>query len=775
MITTISNEPVITAYKNLFVSAGISAEADMLSGVLSDDQKEALAKAQFTAQDLSSLANAVFSYPDYLPLLGNFLNVFLGVKQYSAIFGFFHKAFISRIGTLAYVSKNASQFDMAERTFDRFIEAVRACNIDAVLYETMLFAVLDMDSKETVSKWKRPAYGYLTDLAHSNEREFIKKITSGFKAYGAGAFGFAYERNIEGVTEVLTENYLTNPEFKTRDVWNLLNKRPKAVVEYLNKKLSANDGEKKDIVDMLIGFKLQPEVAGILSGIYHKEKNQAIKKAIIEHIDIPAEIKPAAEHLLTANAERLIKNPVQSFLGLNYDAYPGLTYAGGKDAPLSVSAYILDSYAGLAGSRAYMETAHFKKAFNEASLDAFCKFAYERILTVGFGVSNEWAMLLIIQNTSEQQIKLILSELVELYDESLSDGVAVFISLIALIRPELVSGLPLIFAKNNEQNKTLNAVLVRAMENCGKYTHAAVEAFKDGLLPEFVLNGNLAYEIETLGGTIELRINEDTSIETVFPAGLSENELDTKTKQQIEYAKQVMHAQLVKQLNKLYSAYETGKMQNLKEFEADLKNPLFVFFAERLLWGRYKDGKLIAIFKLDGAKTTTVVIRESAKDENCSICVLHPAEYEGSEYLSNNIKQPTAFNQLNREVFYKENFKPQGSVVLKFNGLFVQGESFVARILNFGWEAGSRTKEGLVLSFVRKNHELGIAAEISISPVSLDAGTQTAVLGELRFYKINELSKHDELNDRTRSLSLIGVPDRFFSNVLYELVAGAKK
>ena len=783
MIITVSTEPLKKAYFALFESAKLPADmqaalADGLTedacAILSAQQQETLSSTVFGLQAINNLSSVLFSYPEYVGHLSNFLTTFLSVKQYDAIFLFFNKAFVSRIGSNPFVSRNAKNFDMAERTFDRFIEAVRTCGVLENNWLPLVFSVLDADQAAPRAKWKRPAYDYLIGTAHSNEREFLKFITANFALVGLSAFKFAIEAGIEGVLDSLVASYLADDKFKTHEAWTLLRKYPKPVVAHLLEKLTQNEGDRKSIIDMLVGFKMEEGVAQKLAEIYGKEKSPIIRRIIIEHIDIPILSNIKQEHQLVGMANKLGHNPIESFLGLTFDCFPMLTLESGKEAPLYMGALLLSNYKNLASSRAYAENSYFSQFINQASLNEFCKFTFDRVLDGGFLAENEWAMLMVVQNTSVTMLKNLLTEVCNFYDESLSDGFAVFVSLIALVRKNDVCEVASVFDAFAKHTNAFRAVLLRAVANCGKYSTIEVEELKDKFTPEFKLNENLGCEYKLLNGVAELRIKDDTTVEIIYPAGVSEADLDSNTKFELNQLQQAMRAELIKQLNRLYSAYETGKKWSVEGFREAINNHLFNSLAERLLWGKYKNDKLIAIFKVSGAKLQDVVEREKTFDTDYTIGVLHPIEYESSEYLTNNVKQPPAFNQLVREVFYKEAYKPQGSAVLKFNGLFVFADSFVGRILENGWVAGLRSRHGSIISFLRYNYELGVVAEIACSPMSEKPQNESATLGELRFYKIADMSDAGQA-ERAHSLSLHAVPDRFFSNILYELVIASRK
>ena len=785
MIIVASIEPLKKAYSALFKSAKLPdelseilikhlTEQDGTSAILSAEQKEKLALAVFAPQDVASVASALFSYPDFILYLSGFLTTFLPVKQYNAIFYFFNKAFVSRIGTTPFTSRNSKDFDMAERTFDRFIEAVHTCGVLENSWMPMLFAILESEAGEPMLKWKRPVYDYLFDTAHSNERDFVKSITANFGSVGIGAFRFAIGAGIEGATTALVTNYLSDERFRTREVWTLIKQNPNQAVAYLIECIDTNQGERKDIVDALIAFKMHEGVAGKLAEVYFKEKSPAIRKAIIEHINIPVVSSVNQEQQLIALADKFGRTPSEPFLGLNYDSFPPLILASGMEASRNVAGFMLFSYKSLPSSRAFLENAFFTQLLTQESLNKFCKFVFDRVLDDGFSASNEWAMLLVVQNADEALLKSLLNELCSYYDESVSDGFAVFMSLIALTRPEFVLGCADVFNAFPKSAKDFRAVLIRAAATSGKYSQSEVETLKDKLTPTFKLNANLGYEYKLLAGIAELRIKDDTTIEVIYPAGVSEDTLDSNSKREINDIKEAMRAELVKQLNRLYMAYETGKKWSIVEFKTQLENHLFASLAERLLWGKYKNGKLLAVSCISAGRMSDVTQRENAFDTDFVIGVLHPMEYEASEYLANNVKQPPAFNQVIREVFYKEAYKPQGSVVLKFNGLFIRADGFVSKIIANSWVLGLKSHDGRIVSFLRRNYELDIVAELCCSPISTTPQNEDATLGELRFYKLADMSEQGQA-EKSRSLSLHAVPDRFFSNILYELVTASRK
>ena len=83
-----------------------------------------------SVQKMSDLSNALLVDADFCDYLHRFLIVLLNTKQYDLLYTFFDKAFISHVCGVVFNSRNANKYSLMERSFDRFVEALKFSKVE---------------------------------------------------------------------------------------------------------------------------------------------------------------------------------------------------------------------------------------------------------------------------------------------------------------------------------------------------------------------------------------------------------------------------------------------------------------------------------------------------------------------------------------------------------------------------------------------------------------------------------------------------------------------
>ena len=170
-----------SALENLWCNGGLNkAMATDLNIFITDNlpDEEPLWQSYTTPiipkiQDLTNLSNAILIDADFCEYLNRFLLVLLRTKQYDLLYMFFDKAFISHVCNIIYNSKNAQNYSLMERSFDRFIEAVKFSGIKNIEILPALFDIINSFEGQLYSRWQRPAKEYLFDFLNQNEEEYL--------------------------------------------------------------------------------------------------------------------------------------------------------------------------------------------------------------------------------------------------------------------------------------------------------------------------------------------------------------------------------------------------------------------------------------------------------------------------------------------------------------------------------------------------------------------------------------------------------------------------
>ena len=122
---------------------------------------------------LAGVSNAILLDADFCEYLHRFLIVCLRAKQYDLLYMFFDKAFVTHVCNTVFNSRNAQTYSLMERSFDRFVEAIKFSKTDVKELVPALFDIMNSYEGQLYSRWQRPARDFLIDYTNQNEEDFI--------------------------------------------------------------------------------------------------------------------------------------------------------------------------------------------------------------------------------------------------------------------------------------------------------------------------------------------------------------------------------------------------------------------------------------------------------------------------------------------------------------------------------------------------------------------------------------------------------------------------
>lgn len=207
-----------------------------------------------------------------------------------------------------------------------------------------------------------------------------------------------------------------------------------------------------------------------------------------------------------------------------------------------------------------------------------------------------------------------------------------------------------------------------------------------------------------------------------------------------------------------------------------VENPIMQQFAISLIWGEYQEGKLIATFRyIEDGTFNTIEEEEHELTKDMVIGLIHPLELSEAErelwkeqLEDYEIVQP--FPQIAREVFLAE--EKETVTVEKFGGIQVNGRSLLGKLTKYGWNRGSVQDAGMYYTFYKEDTRTGLGAELAFEGSPVGYEEDDVCLFEIQFYKAGTVNRgsyeYDEIDD-ARRLAPNQVPERFFSEILYDV------
>ena len=127
-------------------------------------------------------------------------------------------------------------------------------------------------------------------------------------------------------------------------------------------------------------------------------------------------------------------------------------------------------------------------------------------------------------------------------------------------------------------------------------------------------------------------------------------------------------------------------------------------------------------------------------------------------------------------MFSLSNYSNMSSFVARFNGMIVNGTLFVEELKQKGWIEGQHQKPFGLVSMVKLNPTYNLFCEIEFCANHLDDLSEITVK-ELRFYNLSNVKFQNNTwrVDKVNAKALKTLPQRFFSDIVYEVSLACKK
>ena len=259
---------------------------------------------------------------------------------------------------------------------------------------------------------------------------------------------------------------------------------------------------------------------------------------------------------------------------------------------------------------------------------------------------------------------------------------------------------------------------------------------------------------------------------------------ETKAKaayEEFKFMKKQLKTTAASQKERLELALSTARMWNADAWKTlFVKNPVMHQFAIGLVWGFYKEGKLVQSFRyMEDGSFNTEDEEEYNLPEDGKIGLVHPMELTDEsrkvwiEQMEDyEIVQP--IDQLNRTVYKITEEEANQKELKRFNGRTVNDLSLNNKIMGSGWYRGPVLIDGGGFeTYYREDAELGLGAELNFSGTYVCGLNEDVTICDVRFYKLGEVESgcclYTEKKKNNKALLLKDIPERYFSEIVWQL------
>ncbi len=340
--------------------------------------------------------------------------------------------------------------------------------------------------------------------------------------------------------------------------------------------------------------------------------------------------------------------------------------------------------------------------------------------------------------------------------------------------------------------RQVRAAAGAALEFAASQLGITREELADRIIPNFGFDDRMERRFDYGERSFKILITPSLEFEVFDESGKKLKNLpapgkrddETKAKaayEEFKFMKKQLKTTAASQKERLELALSTARMWNADAWKTlFVKNPVMHQFAIGLVWGFYKEGKLVQSFRyMEDGSFNTEDEEEYNLPEDGKIGLVHPMELTDEsrkvwiEQMEDyEIVQP--IDQLNRTVYKITEEEANQKELKRFNGRTVNDLSLNNKIMGSGWYRGPVLIDGGGFeTYYREDAELGLGAELNFSGTYVCGLNEDVTICDVRFYKLGEVESgcclYTEKKKNNKALLLKDIPERYFSEIVWQL------
>lgn len=684
------------------------SDKPILDAMSYSEIKELLADKQVNKDlnELSTLAELIFQLNEYEPALCNFIKMLLYTKFYTGIVAFLEKLFVAHVGSFIYNSKN-QEYSHKERFFDRFIEVVKSTDLSLLDYMPFLFAIIEDNDKSSLSNYVAPCLEYMQNIYRENYSD-VKDFISQYPKLKNTYYTLGLEFNTQ---RALYEIFNSSDGADDALFAKILKHYYQDTMAFFDKNLE-NSGDKKFHYVKILASIDNPEVTARLENLYEEESNEEIKAYIKSRLGIAdvTNLGCSPKHFIIT-AQKKVDEAQERTLGVAFDNIP-LNFVDGTVADNVTKTYLINIFKQEKDLLNLYGLNEVKNLFKEVDLNNFALCLFRAVKKFDDIKSSKWAIRFISLLADDNLQEQIIDFISELYKNDRSKEAKYFIEC-------------LIYAKSN---KVVNLIKKLSEDNYQKFLddknyfisiYAEINALKNSDVQDLLVNDEVTPEI-----------------------------LNT-------------------QKERLYKNFIANKSYTKDQFvETFINKKVFNTLAQNLIFGEYKQNRLLNLFVLEGENIKYIVGANQDTDAEVKIKIVHSLDlddrFEDAKHYFGN---PT-FVQFENQVFAIKDSEKTLTKMSNMQGILINAIKFVSNMQTFGFIKNISNENDPATEMIHISNELNLLAEVSFeAPVTPFATTSS--LGNIRFYKLNECLRNGGayIINKANSLALGAVEPRYYNYV----------
>lgn len=673
------------------------------------------AKVNSDVKMVSSLAELIFQLNEYVPALCNLIKMFLHVKHYTGVITFMEKLFVAHVGASIYNSKN-KEYSHRERFFDRFIEVVKNTDLELCDYLPFLFAIVEDNETSILSIWLAPTLEYLQNVFRENMDE-VKAYVDNAPRHKNTYYTLGLEFNTQkAIGEIFNSGESANDILFAK----MLKHYYTETMAFFDKNLE-NAGNKKFHYVKILASIENPEVTARLENLYDEEYDLEIKAFIKSKLGIAdkTDLGVSPKHFQVM-AQKKVENAQERTLGVPFEKMP-LSFSDGQMATNLDKTYLINIFKEEKDLLNLYGLSDVKTLFNQDDLYNFAGAIYSAVQKLKDIKEAKWAIR--------------------------------FVSLIA----------------TGEMEQDIHNLIV-ALYNLGRVKEA--KYFLECLI--YSKKEKAVDVISRLVGQGSLKFIEHKEY---FVELYAENMAKSMSDVQDSLASdEVSEEGLKVQKERLYQNFIAGKAYTKEQFENRFINKkVFNILAQKLVFGEYKQNRLVSLFVLDGEQIKYIAGVRQDGDSDVLIKIAHSLDLDDRFVEARNYFAEPTFNQFDLPIFVVKDNEKTLTKVSNMQGILINALNFTSNMQDYGFTRNIVHESDDTTELVHLSQKLNLLAEVSFE-APLSSRATTGSLEYIRFYKLNQCLKNGPayIINKANALAIGSIEPRYYNYVLSAVAKSLK-
>ena len=664
---------------------------------------------------IGELSELVFQLNDYVPALVNYTKIFLYLQKFDAVKEFISKLYVGHVGYANYQSKN-KQYNANERLFDRFIEVVKIGNIEVELYMPLVLCAI-FDDKHSIYVWHDIAMEYMQNFMRENEDEIGDYIAENGK-YELEYLTLILNFNTQKGISILF-NDKTHEKISEEKAEYFLKTYIGDTLSYFDKHLPNDKQSRFHYIKVLSGISNNVEVETRLENLYENEQDDEIKEFLAKRLGITEVLNFGTERHFKVLAQKKVQNVQERTLGVAFDNLP-LAYLSGENANNIEKTYLIQIFKEENNLLNLNGLKSLYSIFSKDSLHDFAEKLFNKLSNKDDINSAKWCIRMF---------------------SLFSDG---------LFERSIYEFLNILYRIGRKKE-------ARYLTLCLLYSQKPnfIEMFKRLKLYE-AFNANFDEYVDIFASVNML--NKEEVKDLCVLENLNDEEIE-------------------KEKNRLYLNFISGRKYTKEMFKKIfIHNKIYNEFAQRLVFGEYKQNKLYSVFVVSNKEIIYIYGNETKRvDNEVYISLVHNLDLdERFDKVDLSLNNPL-FVQFNKSQINLNSLNKSNISFSNYQGTIVKGESFIKKLSKFGFSPNLNDGEVLFDSLVCKNEILNLLVELEFEK-AITTISSTATMGNIRFYRLNQcmMDKQKYITNKAQSLNLFGINERYFYYVISSIQTAMK-